>query len=82
MFLVDGDVFRAAVDLSRAGKDDLDLGIELATGFENGQLSPAVDLEVRLGVSHRIHMARLTREVEQEVLAADQEPQSVFVSNV
>ena len=82
VLLVHGHVLRAAVDLPRAGEDDLDVGIELAAGFENRQLGPAVDLQVGLRIDHRIQVAGLARQIEQEVVAADEVPQAVLVSNV
>ncbi len=68
--LVDRQVARLAVDLARAGVDDLQLGVPPPHRLEEAQLARAVDLEVGERVVHRVDVAHLAGEVEQHVLAA------------
>ena len=70
VILVDRQVERAAVDLARAGVDDLQLGVVLAHGLEHAQLARAVDLEVGHRVGHRVDVAHLAGEVEEHLLPA------------
>ena len=75
-------VRRPAVDLAGAREHDLDLGVVPAARFEDRELRATVDLEIRLRIGHRIEMARLAREVEQNVLALQEIPEAVLVADV
>ena len=72
VLLVHRQVERAAVDLARAGVDDLELGVAPAHRLEQPQLARAVDLEVGHRVAHRVDVAHLAGQVEQHLLAAHQ----------
>ncbi len=67
MLLVDRLVLRATVLPAGAGKHDLDLGVVMPAGLQDGKLTLAVDLEVREGVLHRIDVAQRSCEVEHQV---------------
>ena len=82
MALVHGQVMRLAVYLARAGEHDAHLRVVLAAGFEDGQLAPAVDVEVGVRVLHRVEMAHLSREVEDERLPAHEVIHAVLVAHV
>jgi hypothetical protein len=73
VLLVHRQVEGLAVDLARAGVNDLDLGVALADRLEDPQLAGAVDLEVGHGVAHRVDVAHLSGQVEQHLLASHQE---------
>ena len=68
VLLVHWHALGPAVDLAGAGEDDLDLGVVLAARLEEDELGAAVDLQVRVGVTHRVEVSRLPCEVEEEVL--------------
>src|SRR5712691_11920026 len=68
--------------LSRARLHDTDVAVVLAARLEDGELGPAVDLEVRVGVCHRVHVARLPGQVEEHVTAAHELAHAVLVPNV
>ena len=51
-------------------------------GLENGELRAAVDLQVGVRVLHRVHVAGLAREIEQEVLPLHQVFHAVLVTDV
>ena len=72
VLLVDRQVEGLAVDLARAGVDDLELGVALAHRLEHPELARAVDLEVGDGVGHGVDVAHLAGQVEEHLLAADQ----------
>ena len=80
--LVDGQVLRPAVDLARAGEDDLHRRVVMAAGLEDRELAAAVDLEIRVRIAHGVDVARLAGEVEEIVLIADEVVQAVLVAHV
>src|SRR5215831_7774551 len=82
MLFVDRQVFRPAVKLTSAGKDDLYCWITFTAGFQNRQLRPTIDFQVRIGIEHGIHVAGLSGKVEQVVLALNQVVQTMFVPDV
>ena len=82
MLLIHRQVIRPAVNLARAGKDDADFGIVQATGFKDRKLRPRVDFQVRLRIGHRVHVARLAGEVEEEVLPVHESGQSRPVAHI
>ena len=82
MFLVDGQVVGPSINLAGAGKDDADFGIMQAAGLQDRELRPGVDFQVRLRISHRVHVTRLAGEVEEEVLALDEVREAVRVAHV
>ena len=59
-----------AVDLARAGEDDLHVRVVVAARLENRQLAAAVDLEIRVRIAHAVDVAHLAREVEDDVAIA------------
>ena len=80
--LVDRQVARAAVDLARAGMHDRDLRRDRAARFEQLQLRRAVDREVVLGRVHRVEMAGLPGQIEQEILSREQMAQRRRVADI
>src|SRR5438046_5161156 len=64
VFLVKRQVKRFAINLPGTGVDDLYVGIEIAAGFEQGELGLAVQLQIVLGKQHRIQVAHIRRQVE------------------
>src|SRR5262245_40129642 len=68
MPLVNRQIIGLAVELAGTGEDDFDRRIVFPAGFEDRELSAAVDLQVGVGGAHRIHVAGLTGEVEQIIL--------------
>ena len=61
-----------AVDLARAGEDDLDPRVVAAARLEDRQLAAAVDLEIRVRILHAVDVADLAGEIEDDVLIAHQ----------
>ena len=82
MFLINRQVLGLAVNLSSARKDDLDLWIVLAAGFQDRNLRAAVDVQVGVRVLHRIRMTRLPRQIEEEVLSLDQIAHAVLIAHI
>jgi hypothetical protein len=82
MLLVDREVLRAPVDLPRAGEDDAELGVVVAARLQDRELAARVDLEVVVGVGHRVQVARLAGEVEEDVLALHEVAKRVDVPHV
>ena len=72
----------AAVDLTRAREDDLDLRVVRAARLENRELAAAVDLEIGVRVAHRVEVARLAGQVEEVVLPSDEMAEAVLVADV
>ncbi len=64
MGLVDRQGGGSPVDLSRAGEHDLHSGVVVAARFEDRELAPAVDLEIRVRIAHAVDVAHLAGEVE------------------
>src|SRR5262249_9365400 len=71
-----------AVELAGTGEDDFDRRIVFPAGFEDRELSAAIDLQVGVGVAHRIHVAGLTGEVEQIILLLHEVTHAVGVAHV
>ena len=71
MRFVHREIVGHTVDLARAGEDDFGVGITPSTGFENRELSTAIDLEIGEGVLHAIDMADLSGQIEYQRLIAD-----------
>jgi hypothetical protein len=82
VFLGHGHLARAAVLLARGGEDDPHVRVALAAGLQQRQLAAAVDVQVGFGVLHRVHVADLAGEVEDEVLAHDELPDLLVVAHV
>ncbi len=80
--LIDGEPLGPAVNLPRAGKHDADPRVDLPARFQDRKLRAAVDLQVGERILHRIEMARLAGEVEQEVLAVEMRAQAIAVAHV
>lgn len=53
-------IIRFAIDLTSAGKDNLDLWIVMPAGFQDGKLGAAIDLQVCVWILHGIHVAGLS----------------------
>src|SRR3989304_4943419 len=71
-----------AVNLPRAGVEDSNRVIALATGFQNRELAAAVDLQIGLRILHAIDVASLTRQVEEKILVLQEVLHPVHVANV
>src|SRR5690606_38940947 len=56
--------------------------VMLPTGFQERQLRAAVDFKIRLGIGHRVHVARLSREIEQKMLPTQKLRQAVPITNI
>ena len=82
VLLIHGQSVRLAVNLARAGENDLDVGVVFAAGFQNGKLRAAVDFQVGVRVLHRVHMAGLAGEIEEIILLLDQVAHAVFIAHV
>ncbi len=82
MPFVHRQIVRDAVDLPGARKDDLDVPVVLSAGLQDGELGAAVDLQVGVGLPHRVQVAGLSRQVEQVVLASDQIIHAILVPHV
>ena len=82
VLLVEREIERLAVDLPRAGEDDLHVRVEVAAGFEERELGRAVEFEVALRVLHRVEVADVAREVEDVVHAADEVVDDPVVAHV
>src|SRR5688572_4653980 len=82
MALVDGEIYGATVNLSRARKYDADLRIVKPACLEERELRAGIDVEIGLGISHRVHVARLPREIEQDILPTDDRRQARTVAYV
>ena len=82
MALIDREIFGAAVDLAGSGVHDGDLGIDAAARLEQLQLRRAVDREVLLRGRHRIQMARLRRQIEEEIPAQQKMRQCIPTANI
>src|SRR5262249_43758520 len=70
--LADGEGIRPPIDLSRAGEHHLHAWIVPAAGLEHGELTAAVDFQIRVRIPHAVDMAHLTREVENHRSIADE----------
>src|SRR5215469_13337405 len=82
MALVDWEIFRTAINLPCAGMHDRNAGIDLAASFEQLQLRRAVDREIDFRRGHRVEMARLRREIKQEIPPLEQMPQTVATADI
>src|SRR2546427_12504382 len=81
MPLIHWQVFRTAVDLPCARVDDADVAVVAPARLQYGQLSPTVDVQIRVGVNDRVHVARLAREIEENVMATDELTDAVLVTD-
>jgi hypothetical protein len=77
-----GRYIRAAVDLPRAGKDDLGRRVAVATRLQQRELAAGVDLQVGVGVDHAVGVANLPGQIEDEVLPLHQIAQPMLVAHV
>ena len=80
--LVHRQILRAAVDLPRAGEDDLGRRVAVATRLQQRELAADVDLQVGVGVSHAVGVADLPGQVEDDVLPLHQIAQAVLVAHI
>ena len=71
-----------AVDLARAGEDDLRAGIVVAARLEQRQLAAAVDLEIRVRIPHAVDVAHLAGEVEDDVAVAHEVVHRALLADV
>jgi hypothetical protein len=71
-----------AVHLPGAGEDDADARVVPAAGFENRQLAPAVDLEIRVRIPHAVDMAHLSRQVEDDLAVPHQMIHGALLADV
>ena len=82
MALVDRKMSRPSVELARAGEHDRDVGVLVPARLQDRELAARVDLEVRIRVGHRVEVARLAGEVEEDVLVANEEAEAVLVAHI
>ena len=82
MILVDRQIMWTTVDLSCAGKNDTDGGVDPATGLKKIQLRSAVDVQIRMRIGHRVHMTGLAGKIEEIVDARQQRLQRESIANV
>ena len=82
MTLIDREVVGLSINLPRAGIDDFHPRIVPPAGFEDGELRGAVDVEIGARILHRVEVAGLAGEVEDEVLALHEILQAVLVAHV
>ena len=82
MRLVNRQVLRPAVDLAGAGMNDGHLRSDGATQFKELQLRGAVDREIMVGRIHRVEVAGLRREIEQEVLPGQKMPHRFAIADI
>jgi hypothetical protein len=80
--LIDRQILRSSVNLTRTGVDDTNPGILPPAGFEDRQLRPTVDLEVGERVLHGRHVPRLTSQIEEIILVGDEIGQGTFIDDV
>ena len=80
--LVDREVPRPSVDLARPREHDAEGGVVLPARLEERELRRAVDREIRTRVAHRVEVARLAREVEEDVLVEEVLVQALGVAHV
>ena len=57
-------------------------GLYLPAGLQDGELRPAVDLQVGVRILHRVHVAGLPGQVEEIVLALHQVVHAVRVAHI
>src|SRR6185312_6492800 len=53
-----------------------------ATRFQQRELGPAVDFQIRLGIAHRIHVTGLSRKIEEKMLPAQKLRQTVPIAHI
>src|SRR5229473_3585076 len=82
MLLVDRQIAWPAVDLPRPGMHDGDRRDHGPAQFQELQLRRAIDREVMLRRIHRIEMAGLAGEIEQEILAGKQVAQRGRIADI
>ncbi len=82
MALVDRQRCRFAVNLPGAGVDDLGVGVVAPARFEQRELGPAVDVEVRCRIPHAVDVAHLPGEVEDDLPVSHQVVHGALLANV
>ena len=82
MCLVDRQIARPPVYLPRPGMDDRDPRGYRPAQFEQLQLRHAIDREVVFRRGHRVHVAGLGGEIEQEILPRQQMAQRLAVADI
>jgi hypothetical protein len=80
--LVDWEILRTAVHLARAREDDAGVRVHASAGLDQRELGRAVDLQILERRLHRVLVARLAREVEDEAAILHQHAQPVPVADV
>ena len=81
-FLVHRQIIGPAVDLPRAGEDDADLRVVFRGRLPGWRAARGIDLEVGVGIVHRVQVAGLAGEIEEVILAPHQVSEAVFVAHV
>lgn len=79
---IHGQIVGFAVNLPRSGEYDADARIGVPAGFEDGKLRLAVDVQIRIRIGHRIHMAGLSGKIEQKVVPLHQRFHAVGIADV
>ena len=82
VFLVQRQVERPAVALTRAGVDDLGIRVVIPAGFQDEELAARVDLQVGEGIGHRVEVADLAGQVEDHVGARHERVHGMRIAHV
>jgi len=82
VIFINREIVRFAVDLPCAGKDDANSGVVMTTGFQNGQLAAAIDVEVNQRVGHRVEVAGLSRQIKEDVLILHQPGDAIGIPHI
>src|SRR3989441_5248583 len=60
MLLIHGQVVGPAIELAGTGEHDLNGTVVFSAGFQNGQLSTRVDVQISEGIMHRVQVTGLS----------------------
>ncbi len=82
MLLFDRRILRTTVHLPGIRVNDPGTRIEAATDFQKVQLTPTTDFQVRKRVFHRIEVADLAGQIEDEIPVLDQCIHAGFIAHV
>src|SRR5207247_10271104 len=71
-----------SVNLASARKNNFYSRVIFPAGLKNVELCDGIDLKIRIRVLHGIHVARLTSEVEKNLLSLDEVTHAVLVTAI